>query len=307
MEQTYNKKTKSDLYKIDPRAIVIMDGFNSRCDFGDLDELAQSIKENGILNPISVKPFTDNDGIERYKLVDGERRYRAVMSLIEQGVDIQRVPALFISKSTNEFEMILQQLTRNEGKRFNEYEMGLAYKKMLDVSQMTRKELALKLGYATKGNKGITWRIDVALKHLERDERVQELLRNNLIDGSLVRTIYQSYKDDELGAVNEILAMQERKTQEAKNSNKDEDSSNKKLNKNKLTAKDLDKDGQTIIVKDSQLIKKGLTKLLAYLYQYADDKGEIPFELDFVEILSELKKGGDIKSILDSYVEKEID
>ena len=307
MEQTYNKKTKTDLYKIDPRAIVIMDGFNSRCDFGDLDELAQSIKENGILNPISVKPFTDNDGIERYKLVDGERRYRAVMSLIEQGVDIQRVPALFISKSTNEFEMILQQLTRNEGKRFNEYEMGLAYKKMLDVSQMTRKELALKLGYATKDNKGITWRIDVALKHLERDERVQELLRNNLIDGSLVRTIYQSYKDDELGAVNEILAMQERKTQETKDSNKDEDSSNKKSNKNKLTVKDLDKDGQTIIVKDSQLIKKGLTKLLAYLYQYADDKGEIPFELDFVEILSELKKGGDIKSILDSYVEKEID
>ena len=307
MEQTYNKKTKTDLYKIDPRAIVIMDGFNSRCDFGDLDELAQSIKENGILNPISVKPFTDDDGIERYKLVDGERRYRAVMSLIEQGVDIQRVPALFISKSTNEFEMILQQLTRNEGKRFNEYEMGLAYKKMLDVSQMTRKELALKLGYATKDNKGITWRIDVALKHLERDERVQELLRNNLIDGSLVRTIYQSYKDDELGAVNEILAMQERKTQETKNSNKDEDSSNKKSNKNKLTAKDLDKDGQTIIMKDSQLIKKGLTKLLAYLYQYADDEGEIPFELDFVEILSELKKGGDIKSILDSYVEKEID
>ena len=305
MEQTYNKKTKTDLYKIDPRAIVIMDGFNSRCDFGDLDELAQSIKENGILNPISVKPFTDDDGIERYKLVDGERRYRAVMSLIDQGVDIQRVPALFISKSTNEFEMILQQLTRNEGKRFNEYEMGLAYKKMLDVSQMTRKELALKLGYTTNGKKCITWRIDVALKHLERDERVQELLRNNLIDGSLVRTIYQSHKDDELGAVNEILAMQEKKTQETKNSNKE--SSEKKSNQNKLTAKDLDKDGQTIIVKDSQLIKKGLSKLLAYLYQYADDKGEIPFELDFVEILSELKKGGDIKSILDSYVEKEID
>ena len=72
---------------------------------------------------------------------------------------------------------------------------------------------------------------------------------------------------------------------------------------NKLTAKDLDKDGQTIIVKDSQLIKKGLSKLLAYLYQYTDDEGEIPFELDFIEILSELKKGGDIKSILDSYAE----
>lgn len=292
MENVYNKKTKSDLYKIDPRAIVVMDGFNSRCDFGDLEELAQSIKENGILNPISVKPYKDENGVERYRLVDGERRYRAVMSLIEQGVDILRVPALFISKSTSEFDMLLQQVTRNEGKRFNEYEMGLVYKKMLDVSQMTRKELATKLGYSTTENKCITWKIDVAMKHLERDERVQDLLRKNAIDGSLVRTIYQSHKNDENGAVQEILDMV----------NKKQDSNNN-AKPNKVTTKDLDKNGYTFVAKDSQAIKNGLNKLIKYVMQYADNDGNIPFELDILDILDQLKQGKDIKSVLDGYID----
>ena len=37
-----NKTTKTDIYKIDPRNIVVTKGFNSRCNFGDLDELKGS-------------------------------------------------------------------------------------------------------------------------------------------------------------------------------------------------------------------------------------------------------------------------
>ena len=79
-----NKTTKTDIYKIDPRNIVVKDGFNSREDFGDIDTLAKQIEENGILNPISVVPFKDESGNEKYRLIDGERRYRAVMSLLEK-------------------------------------------------------------------------------------------------------------------------------------------------------------------------------------------------------------------------------
>ena len=74
-----NKKTKTDLYKIDPRAIFVVEGFNSRQDF-DLDGLCSSIKENGVLNPVTVIKTKDEEGQERYRLVDGERRYRAVLS-----------------------------------------------------------------------------------------------------------------------------------------------------------------------------------------------------------------------------------
>lgn len=285
-----NAKKRSDVFKIDPRAIVVVDGFNSRRDFGDLEELASQIKEQGMLNPISVKPFTE-DGVEKYKLVDGERRYRATMLLINQGVDIARVPALFVSKSTSEFDMVVQQLMRNEGKPFNEYELGIAYQKMLSISQMTRDELAQKLGYTTKENKCRTWRIDVALKHLERDERVQELLRADKIDGSLVRQIYQAHPNDEEGAVEEILNL--------KNKVATSDTPKKKL-----TAKDLDSSSKTLLVKDSQAIKKGLKALVKYLAEYTDEDGNITIDVDIIDIMNALNKQTTIKDILDGYAKQ---
>jgi ParB family chromosome partitioning protein len=109
-----NKTTKRDLYNIDPRNIVVVEGFNSRIDF-DLEELKESIRENGVKNPISVIPFKDEDGNEKYRLVDGERRYRATMALMAEGADIMRIPALFLSKSLKPDELLVEQLIRNEG------------------------------------------------------------------------------------------------------------------------------------------------------------------------------------------------
>lgn len=69
METNTTKRT--DLFKVDPRNIVVMEGFNVRIDF-DLDELKEQIKAAGVLNPITVIPFKDEDGNEKYQLVDGE-------------------------------------------------------------------------------------------------------------------------------------------------------------------------------------------------------------------------------------------
>ena len=92
----FNKTTKNDYYNIDPRRVVVINGFNSRTDFGNIEELAAQIKEQGMLNPITVIPQKDDNGNETYRLVDGERRYRAVMLLLSRGVDIARIKALFL-------------------------------------------------------------------------------------------------------------------------------------------------------------------------------------------------------------------
>ena len=76
-----NKTKNTDLFLIDPRNIVVVDGFNVRRDF-DLDELKEQIKAKGVLNPLTVIAFKDDEGNEKYKLVDGERRYRATMLAI---------------------------------------------------------------------------------------------------------------------------------------------------------------------------------------------------------------------------------
>ena len=46
-----NKTKNTDLFLIDPRNIVVVDGFNVRRDF-DLDELKEQIKAKGVLNPL---------------------------------------------------------------------------------------------------------------------------------------------------------------------------------------------------------------------------------------------------------------
>lgn len=279
MEET-NKTTKTDLFKVDPRNIVVVDGFNSRVDF-DLDPLKNSIKQNGVLNPITVVKFKDDNGNEKYRLVDGERRYRAVMSLLEEGVEIPRVPAIVVPK-TNEAELLLQQVVRNEGKPFNEYEYGIACRKFEQFG-FTRKEIAEKLG---KDDGMITY----YLQHLDRDEDVQELLKTNRISGSTVRRIYSGHKEDEKGAVEEIKQAQKKAEQKGKKV---------------ITMKDLDVNGKANSLKASKDIKKGLELLFEYYANYTNKAGlaDIGLNLDISDILNELKNDKTIDEIMEKAVE----
>ena len=252
-----NKTTKTDIYKIDPRNIVVEDGFNSREDFGDIDTLAKQIEENGILNPISVVPFKDESGNEKYRLIDGERRYRAVMSLLDRGVTIDRIPALFQPKSADQKALLVQQIIRNEGKGFNEMELAIAYKKLLDEG-MTKEEIAEKIA----GGKHS--KVNYCLGHLNRDERIQKLIADGKVSGVLVRQIYSAHgKDDKEGAVKELLELAERVE------GKIETDGNSK--KARATKKDL-LSNDVQLRQDSTAIRKGITLLLMYNEHYNPDK-----------------------------------
>ena len=252
-----NKTTKTDIYKIDPRNIVVEDGFNSREDFGDIDTLAKQIEENGILNPISVVPFKDESGNEKYRLIDGERRYRAVMSLLYRGVSVDRIPALFQPKSADQKALLVQQIIRNEGKGFNEMELAIAYKKLLDEG-MTKEEIAEKIA----GGKHS--KVNYCLGHLNRDERIQKLIADGKVSGVLVRQIYSAHgKDDKDGAVKELLELAERVE------GKIETDGNSK--KARATKKDL-LSNDVQLRQDSTAIRKGITLLLMYNEHYNPDK-----------------------------------
>lgn len=252
-----NKTTKTDIYKIDPRNIVVEDGFNSREDFGDIDTLAKQIEENGVLNPISVVPFKDESGNEKYRLIDGERRYRAVMSLLDRGVTIDRIPALFQPKSADQKALLVQQIIRNEGKGFNEMELAIAYKKLLDEG-MTKEEIAEKIA----GGKHS--KVNYCLGHLNRDERIQKLIADGKVSGVLVRQIYSAHgKDDKDGAVKELLELAERVE------GKIETDGNSK--KARATKKDL-LSNDVQLRQDSTAIRKGITLLLMYNEHYNPDK-----------------------------------
>lgn len=61
----------------------------SRMDEGALNELAQSIRKQGVLQPIIVRKIGKRDGLDSFEIIAGERRYRAARQ-----VGLQEIPAL---------------------------------------------------------------------------------------------------------------------------------------------------------------------------------------------------------------------
>lgn len=103
MVSEVNKTKVNDLLKIDPRNIHVPsfgDGFHFRTstNYGDMDELKESIKQSGVVTPIEVKraPKGAEHGKE-FELVFGFRRIKACLELISQGVDLPYVPAIHSS------------------------------------------------------------------------------------------------------------------------------------------------------------------------------------------------------------------
>jgi len=101
-----------------------------------IDELAASIEEKGILQPILVRPI----GGGKYEIIAGERRFRASQSL---GLD--SVPVII--KDVDEQETLEMALIENlQRQDLNPIEEALAYKELLGKFQYTQDELAKHIG-----------------------------------------------------------------------------------------------------------------------------------------------------------------
>jgi ParB/RepB/Spo0J family partition protein len=113
---------RGDQYRVDPRIIVVQDGWNPRTDFSGQDELKLSIIENGVRQPLRVKK-QDN----RIILIDGERRLRATLQAIAEGHAIESVPAIFERNGVNDIEAMFTALITNEGKPLDPVEEATAF------------------------------------------------------------------------------------------------------------------------------------------------------------------------------------
>lgn len=121
-------KPKSDAFEFDPRKIKVVDGWNPRTDFSGEDELMASIKIRGVIEPLEVRKTTD----KTVELVDGERRLRATMKLIEQGVDIRQVPVFVKSTKVPEITLYFDAIIKNSGKPLTPVEESTAFKRLTE-------------------------------------------------------------------------------------------------------------------------------------------------------------------------------
>lgn len=194
METNATKRT--DIYQIDPRNIVVVDGFNARTDF-DLAELKGQIKAQGVLNPISVIPIKDAEGNEKYRLVDGERRYRSVMELIREGEDIKRIKAMFLPRGTKEEDMYIQQALRNEGKNFSPMEWGRLFSMFIEKFGYIQAEVAEKFGKKASF-------VSACLSLLDIAPEIQESISKGDISAETAKKIISQNKDDEQAQISAV-------------------------------------------------------------------------------------------------------
>lgn len=198
MTQEINATKRTDIYQIDPRNVDVVAGFNVRREFA-IDELKEQIKLNGVLNPITVIPTKTADGTERYRLVDGERRLRATLAAIEEGADIRRIKAIFLPRNTSEEELLVQQMMRNEGKNFTEYECAIMFHRFKDAFGYSQTEIAAKFG------KSPTF-VSRCLSLMELAPEIQQKLESGEISTNAVREIVGQNKENEAAQVEAVNA-----------------------------------------------------------------------------------------------------
>lgn len=107
-------------------------------DKGALEELAQSMAENGIIQPILVRPNPQKEG--RYQLIAGERRWRAAQ--MAQLHDIPTIIREFSDKQAAELSLI-ENIQRSD---LTAIEEALGYRMLIDTHDYTQDDLASIVG-----------------------------------------------------------------------------------------------------------------------------------------------------------------
>lgn len=108
-------------------------------DFDELESLAQSIRQNGIIQPITVR--VNNKG--HYELISGERRLRA-----SRLVGITQIPCI-IMEANDEKSALFALLENIQRCDLHFFEEAVAIEKLLTDFGMTREEICKKLGKAS--------------------------------------------------------------------------------------------------------------------------------------------------------------
>ena len=152
---------------------VLPNRFQPRIKFNEdsLNELSESIKEHGVIQPIVVRPVGD-----KYEIIAGERRYKA--SVLAGKTTIPAIITDLNDKDSAEVALIENVQRQN----LTPIEEAISYKKILDMGYLNQTSLAEKLGknQSTVANK---------LRLLDLDEEVQEALLNSKISERHARSL----------------------------------------------------------------------------------------------------------------------
>ncbi|WP_096549970.1 nucleoid occlusion protein [Ureibacillus thermosphaericus] len=175
------RKHSEEVIKI-PIDQIVPNRYQPRTIFDEekIEELSRTIHTHGVIQPIVVRRLEDN----RYEIIAGERRYRAIKKL-----NWTEVPAIVRNLNDKETASIalIENLQREE---LTAIEEALAYQQLIELHHLTQEALAQRLGkgQSTVANK---------LRLLKLPKYVQDAILRREITERHARALI-SVKDEEL-------------------------------------------------------------------------------------------------------------
>ena len=158
-------------------------------DSSKITELAESIDEHGLLQPIVVRPIEEN----MYEIIAGERRFISLQSLHKSQADV-------IIRHMNDEETAVVALIENiQRENLSAVEEAEAYKKLLEIGGTTQSELAKSLGKSQSfiANK---------LRLLKLAPKVINRLREGKITERHARAVLSLKEDDQEKLIEQVIS-----------------------------------------------------------------------------------------------------
>lgn len=161
-------------------------------DEGALNELAQSIKSQGVMQPIIIRPIKKTRSI-KYEIVAGERRFRAA-----EIAGLKEIPALVrVIEDKNAAIMALIENMQRED--LNPLEEAQGVKRLIDEFDYTHEQAAQSIGRSRSATSNLLRLINLA-------ESVQTMLLAGDIDMGHARTLLAVDPATQILLANEVVA-----------------------------------------------------------------------------------------------------
>lgn len=155
-----------------------------------LDELASSIKQHGVIQPIIVRDI-DKDG--KYQIIAGERRWRAAKL-----VGLEKIPAII--KEYNKANRMAVSLIENiQRENLNPLEEAQAIQSLLEECHMTHSQVAESLGRSRTT-------VTNLLRLLTLSNEVKEMINAGLLEMGHARALLSLSNDQQINAAQLIVS-----------------------------------------------------------------------------------------------------
>jgi ParB family chromosome partitioning protein len=152
-----------------------------------LDELADSIREQGVVQPIVVRPVDKN----RYEIIAGERRWRAA-----QIAGLQDIPC--VVRDVSDRAAIAMALIENiQRENLNPMEESRALQRLIDEFKMTHQQAAEAVGRSRTG-------VTNLLRLQELDDRVKKLVEQGSLEMGHARSLLALKGDAQYQAASQV-------------------------------------------------------------------------------------------------------